>query len=176
MEVAIERTREMDEAQVKLWNETVPRKDSTVIVCGDFCWRDPDRWLGRLHGKKILCVGNHDKKGLLSDKRSFSEVWQRLERVFDGKLVICDHYPLASWRSSVHGSWHFHSHCHCRMRRVPGLLRFDVGVDGHGYEPWPWTELHAIMEQEETTRRQMIVSGAFPTLIEGEDLKEETET
>lgn len=47
---------EKDEAIINSWNEFITNTD-TVIVAGDF--GDPS-YAGRLNGKKILIMGNHD--------------------------------------------------------------------------------------------------------------------
>jgi calcineurin-like phosphoesterase family protein len=155
-EIADARLEAMNEAMVDIWNKKVPARDSVVYIAGDFAWRDPDRWLGRLHGKKILCIGNHDKKGLMTDKRSFTEVHQILERTICGKWMVICHYPFASWSGSVHGSWNLFGHCHMRYVPRPGFLQQDIGVDGHNFEPWDEGELFAVMTPKEEARQRML--------------------
>lgn len=154
------RLEEMNEALVENWNKKVPNNNSTVIVCGDFAWRDPDKWLARLNGKKILVIGNHDKPGLLKCKRSFSEVHQMLTREINGQYCVFMHFPMRSWNASCHGSWHIHGHCHCRLKEIPGMLCFDAGVDGHKFEPWEWeTEIVPDMQKRITVRNDLMKQG-----------------
>jgi len=54
------RCEEMDIDMATVWNKTVG-KDDTVIIVGDFCWRNHRKWINELNGKKIMIIGSHDK-------------------------------------------------------------------------------------------------------------------
>lgn len=157
---------EMNEEITERWNAKVPNhRNVVVIVCGDLCWHKPEKWIHRLHGKLWLACGNHDKKGLLTDKRSFSRTFQRLECRINGRFCVFDHYPLASWNRSIRGSWHMHGHCHGRLRTPKSMLRIDVGIDcrqNYGlppWEPWSWDEVVAEMTKREELRAKLLAEG-----------------
>lgn len=147
---------QMDAALIANWNNTVPRK-GTVIVVGDFAWKDHAKYLNRLHGKKILIVGNHDKMNQAA-RSQFTEVHHILCRVFQKKPAVFCHYPMLSWPGSTHGSWHLCGHSHGTVTTPEHVLRLDVGVDVFEYKPIPWFEIMRIMAQKETARKEWLKS------------------
>lgn len=142
---------EMDEALIKNWNDIVPRGGTTIIV-GDFAWKNHTKYLSRLNGKKILIVGNHDKMNQVALKQ-FTEVHQILCRTIGKKYVIFCHYPMLSWPSSNHGSWHIHGHCHGRLKEFDTILRTDVGVDVWDFKPVAWDTICKKMQAREVSRK-----------------------
>lgn len=137
-------TDKMDEFLIKQWNNTVKKQD-TVYFLGDFCLKNKEyteKILQKLHGKKFLIIGNHDKslKGL---ERYFEDVSQIKEVKFtnnqfpfiDAKetfsVEMC-HYPLLTWQRRNNGSCmvHGHSHSSCdEINTISKELRVDVGID-----------------------------------------------
>ena len=56
------------------------------------------------------------------------------------------------------GSWQLHGHSHQRLREYEHVLRLDVGVDGFGYKPVPWSTIVKIMAKKELARQEFIKS------------------
>lgn len=133
-----------DEWLINLWNETVKRRDN-IYILGDLCLGNKERTesiLQKLHGKKFLIRGNHDKScnGL---ERYFEWVGDIKEVKFNNNqypfirndetfcLEMC-HFPMLSWNRRPHGTCHIHGHCHNRITQLNNAsqeLRVDVGLD-----------------------------------------------
>lgn len=140
-----EATRIHDEWLIDLWNSTIERRDM-VYYLGDFCMRNSEyaeKILNKLHGRKYLIKGNHDKP-LNRLANYFEGVWDIKEGKFTNnqfKFINPDetfttemcHYPLVSWNRKTHGSVHLHGHTH---GNIDGFndesmeMRVDVGLDG----------------------------------------------
>ncbi len=87
---------EMDEALIANWNKTVG-DDDTVFLLGDFSCYDEEKnreILARLHGRKILILGNHDRQFTAQQWRAmgFDEAseWPIVYKDF----FILSHEPL----------------------------------------------------------------------------------
>lgn len=142
---------EMDEELVRRWNKKV-REDDTVYFLGDFCFRSkkqPWEYAERLNGKKVLIVGNHEKK-LIRDTRAmrcFESVHDILT-INDGNrsIVLC-HYPLAEWPGYFHGAYHIYGHIHANTGNpvYSYISRFEraynAGCMINNYEPVTFAEL-----------------------------------
>lgn len=149
---------EMDEALITNWNAKVGEED-TVYILGDVSWYSPNKTLeilGRLHGKKILIRGNHDKRWL-SPKVSpaFESIHDYLEiKLSDRIHITLCHYPIVFFNRHHYGSYMFYGHVHnshewnmtenykyelqqldiqCNM--------FNVGCMIHDYEPKTFEEI-----------------------------------
>lgn len=134
-----------DEWLINLWNSTVDKEDN-VYILGDFCLGNKirtEKILQRLHGKKFLIRGNHDKScnGL---ERYFEWVGDIKEVKFTNNqydfipanetfaVELC-HFPMMTWNRRPHGSCHAHGHCHGSVDSINTALnelRVDVGLDG----------------------------------------------
>lgn len=143
---------EMNEALVERWNAAVMRGD-TVIIAGDFAWKNHLKWLNRLNGSKVLVQGNHDKASQLVYQQ-FSKVIPRLETRINGHDVVFDHYPMKSWKNSVHGTWMLFGHEHGASPESPSALTFDIGVDIWDYRPIPWAVIEKKMKLKEEYRKE----------------------
>lgn len=130
-----------DEWLINIWNSTVEKKD-TIYVLGDFSMGNRKRSeaiLDKLHGNKILILGNHDES--IKNSTRWSSVTQIKDlnpKVVDEEgnqknihLVLC-HYPLTSWNRKVHGSMHLYGHVHGRFQN--NGMSFDVGLDANDYK------------------------------------------
>lgn len=121
----------MNEILIKNWNSVVSPNDTTFVL-GDFSVKASKNYLSQLNGKKVLVLGNHDKKPKLEDG------WEKIHQIYEykhnGKYVIMNHYPMISWNGSSHGSYHLYGHMHgtCSIKIKNSL---DVGVDSHNYYP-----------------------------------------
>ena len=131
---------EMDEAMIRLWNETVADRD-TVYVVGDVGYNGgyvPGDALGRLHGCKHLIRGNHDT-GFENAQKLFDyfETVTDFNEIDDGEfhILLC-HYPILYRKRG----YMIHGHLHQArgpeydiLRRMPRML--NAGVDVNFYRP-----------------------------------------
>ena len=135
----------MDKYLIDLWNSTVKKQD-TVYFLGDFCLQNKEyteKILNKLHGKKHLIVGNHDKslKGLENYFESVSQIKEAKFTNNQFKFInpeetfcveMC-HFPLMTWNRRNNGSVHIHGHMHGSGDDINDMLmelRVDVGLDG----------------------------------------------
>ena len=132
-----------DKWMIEKWNSTVSKKDLVYII-GDFAFGSPDsvrKLLDKLHGKKFLILGNHDKSSEHLDNY-FVQITQQKLVTFkksnfdfldeDFQVFMC-HYPMVTWASKHYGVVQAHGHCHGRLddyNEASTDLRVDVGIDG----------------------------------------------
>ena len=128
---------------IEKWNDTVNKKD-IVYILGDFIFGSQEsakKVLDKLHGKKFLILGNHDK-GVDKLKNYFEQITQQKLVTFkksnfdfldeDFQVFMC-HYPMVTWASKHYGVINAHGHCHGRLddyNEASTDLRVDVGIDG----------------------------------------------
>ena len=131
---------EMDEAMIRLWNETVTDED-TVYVVGDVGYNGgyvPGDALGRLQGRKHLIRGNHDT-GFENAQKLFDyfETVTDFNEIDDGEthILLC-HYPILYRKRG----YMIHGHLHQTrgpeydiLRQMPRML--NAGVDVNFYRP-----------------------------------------
>ena len=131
---------EMDEAMIRLWNETVTDED-TVYVVGDVGYNGgyvPGDALGRLQGRKHLIRGNHDT-GCENAPQLFDyfETVTDFNEIDDGEthILLC-HYPILYRKRG----YMIHGHLHQArgpeydiLRQMPRML--NAGVDVNFYRP-----------------------------------------
>lgn len=148
---------EMRETIIERHNKKVPdSKGYLTIHVGDLFWHtltpgEAIAYLIRLHGRHAFIYGNHDelmeKSHLLRD--CFD--WVVGKNVASGSEIIrwnkhkilLNHYAHRVWPGSHKGHWHLYGHSHSAL---PGLGKsFDIGVDGHNFEPWTLEEIEAKM-------------------------------
>lgn len=131
---------EMNEELIRRFNEVVDEQD-TVYLLGDICYRIPveeaNALIARLHGRKILCKGNHDKE---YDANLFEGIYDYLTIREEGLVIALMHYPMMEWLMSFRGSIHLHGHMHNTAeynlrQQSQGTRRYDVGVDANDYAP-----------------------------------------
>lgn len=139
----------MDETLIALWNAAVAPGD-TVYHLGDFCYRSDRQapyYLGRLNGTVHLIAGNHDGHTLENHAAAFASVSLIKEVTVAGQMLVLCHYPMREWHGCYRGAWHLYGHVHGRLNHDPLGHSFDVGVDSHGLQPWPFAEVAAEMAQ-----------------------------
>ena len=131
---------EMDEAMIRLWNETVTDED-TVYVVGDVGYNGgyvPGDALGRLQWCKHLIRGNHDT-GFENAPKLFDyfETVTDFNEIDDGEthILLC-HYPILYRKRG----YMIHGHLHQTrgpeydiLRQMPRML--NAGVDVNFYRP-----------------------------------------
>lgn len=143
----------MNEGIVENWNKTV-RPNDTIYILGDIAF-NPQRgiqWVKRLHGKKHLLRGNHDRKFLKQpDAFCLFESISDYSNINVGdRQIVLFHYPIWEWDGAFRGAWHFHGHVHGKQIGVPGKI-FDVGLDttlvkGNELRPFSLDELKPYMD------------------------------
>ena len=131
---------EMDEAMIRLWNETVTDED-TVYVVGDVGYNGgyvPGDALGRLQGRKHLIRGNHDT-GFENAPKLFDyfETVTDFNEIDDGEthILLC-HYPILYRKRGYMIPGHLHQARgpeYDILRQMPRML--NAGVDVNFYRP-----------------------------------------
>ena len=137
---------EMTEALIHNWNETI-YPDDTVYILGDFMWASSwNTILEQLNGRKVLILGNHDRKDFRDSYLShFDEIHDQLTLLVDNKIVYLNHFPFSCFPE---GHIQLFGHVHLSTSKNEGsdfarcqnLLpnQYDVGVDLNGYIPISW--------------------------------------
>lgn len=134
-----ENVENMNETLIRNWNRVVPMRGETYVL-GDIFLCSRTRALEireRLNGRIYLIEGNHDATAL-QIPQAFEWIKGLHYLRYNGRKIMLCHYPMQSWRSSNHGSWHLHGHCHgATSGGFPKNrgYRLDVGVDCWDYYP-----------------------------------------
>lgn len=147
---------EMDEAMIQNWNAAV-LDDDDIYILGDLTLKGPtlaNSLLERLHGRKHLIRGNHDRYVDHSAFRRDLLVWVKdyFELRYRGQWSILCHYPLLSWNGMHRGAFQLHGHQHNKSyynhsNREGGIRRLDVGVDANGLAPVSIEEILAFWDE-----------------------------
>ena len=140
---------EMNDIMIANWNGRVSPYD-VIFVVGDFAFgktSDVDKLLDRLHGKKVLIRGSHDKQSL--DAHGWTDVVSDCE-FKHGVLpnIFMAHHCHKVWPKSHYGSWHLFGHSHGGLNEyaeTEGKI-LDVGVDSHDFAPWSLDEVKEVMK------------------------------
>ncbi len=138
---------EMEEMILAYWHLLVAPGDE-VYVLGDFSFHSAARQtdiLNSLPGQKFLVKGNHDSSKRNKKVHGWAWIKDYHEMKLEGILTVLMHYPLASWRNAIHGSYHLHGHSHGSTPTFG--RRLDVGVDVHEFMPVEANEVIAYMER-----------------------------
>lgn len=137
---------EMDEVLINNWNSKVTNKD-TVYILGDFCFRsgkDPEYYLKRLNGKKVLLIGNHDgiiMKNIRNLSKYFEEITPYKEISDNGTKIVMCHYPMVEWNGYFRDALHFYGHIHNNTgNKAYEIMKdmknaYNVGVDIIDFAP-----------------------------------------
>lgn len=157
--------------------QVVP-EDGTLFLLGDVSFGKFDETkavLGRIPGKKVLVMGNHDSGLAKHLEKLFDEVHHLLRvKVVEyvpptgrkEKLaeIVCCHYPLLVWDKMHHGTWHLHGHCHGSLQH-PGKVgkMLDVGCD-----EWLWPLSYSIVKRELDSQPIVSYDHHKPERIEGD--------
>lgn len=139
---------EMNEAMIAKWNAVVGRDDK-VFHLGDFSFLNKDKTqeiVSRLHGRKILILGNHD--------RGRSRSWwldAGFEQVSEYPIVYKDffflsHEPMYMNRHMPYVNVHGHIH----GQKYEGKNHFNVCVEHWDYAPLTFEQIRdAVVADEE---------------------------
>ena len=160
----------MNETLISNYNALVHPTD-TVYFLGDifFCDREAAKVImDRLHGTKILILGNHDMKPNDMYRIGFSAVLVNAQMKIGKTLFNLSHYPYkrTAWnhfwrkhfnkkyRSKLHfrkmyddGNWLLHGHSHSKEKIVDKMIH--VGVDAWNYKPIPITKISEMVDIKE---------------------------
>jgi calcineurin-like phosphoesterase family protein len=126
----------MREQMIAEWNQSVAQED-VVYMLGDVAFLpavEAVAIMRRLHGRKILIEGNHDRK-LLNDpafRACFDQVHNFLRLTHNGQLVILFHYPIAEFDQMHRGAVHLHGHLHGNTSGLEHYRVRDMGFDATG--------------------------------------------
>jgi len=126
----------MREDMIKNWNAVVAPED-LVYILGDVAFLpavEAVAIMRRLHGRKILIEGNHDRK-LLNDpafRACFDQVHNYLRLTHNGQLVILFHYPISEFDQMHRGAVHLHGHLHGNTSGLEHYRVRDMGYDATG--------------------------------------------
>ncbi len=146
---------EMDEDLINKWNTRVKRND-TVYIVGDLVFEnnDPELYLPRLSGRKILVVGNHDEKWLRNNAecaKYFTAIADYMTTIVGDRRITFCHYPMYEWKNSRKiGSnkvgYHIYGHIHndTSDKYKPLFMlphSFNAGADINGFMPVTFEEL-----------------------------------
>ncbi len=144
--------REMDEAIIQRWNQTVD-PDDQVWHLGDFAvGRSASvmaQTLSALQGRVHLVAGNADgpETAALS---GFASIQSYAELSMEGTDLILCHYPFRSWNRMARGAINLHGHSHGRLKPMPRQV--DVGVDAWAFRPISLADVLASCRQRSRTR------------------------
>lgn len=161
---------EMDGELIRRWNETVG-PDDVVLHLGDLALGPIAESLpltARLHGRRFLVPGNHDRVSPATQTNRAIERftplyegagWTILAEVVSGtragSRMLASHYPYSgdtqsndrhvAHRPVDHGIPLLHGHTHDR-ENGPIAHQFHVGVDAFAFAPIPMTLVDAWLE------------------------------
>lgn len=125
---------EMNEAMIKNWNETVSNKD-VVIHLGDFALGSKEKAreiAGRLNGKKILVLGNHDNWSEQFYRDIGFHTVSRFPIIYDD-FFIMSHAPCMLSETTPYYNCYGHVHQDPKYIETPTSKCFCV--ERHGYRP-----------------------------------------
>ena len=113
--------KDMDETIIERWNSKVHDND-TVYVLGDISWYPAHKTaelLKSMRGKKILIIGNHDKRLIRSHdvQQQFKEISHYKETTVQTQTrgtvdVVLSHYYMPFFNKSFHGAVLLYAHTH----------------------------------------------------------------
>ena len=154
-----ESVRDMNEAIIAKHNAKVPNSEGFLTIhVGDMFWHTMTKdeamnILKRLHGRHAFLFGNHDEliekyKEIFATKFDFikgeNKAGGAMILHYNKHKITLNHFAQRVWEASHKGSWMLYGHSH---NELPVIGKsFDVGVDGHNFEPWTLEEIEAKME------------------------------
>lgn len=148
---------QMDEAMIENWNRTVGQED-TIYHLGDFaCGYTPYQsaeLLGRLSGRKILVMGNHDQH--LSVRQwmdaGFEEAY-RLPVILD-EFFILSHQPLYVNTASPYANLFGHVHGNPAYRDC-SARSYCACVERTKYQPVLFDKIRQAIQMEDAREKQL---------------------
>jgi calcineurin-like phosphoesterase family protein len=150
---------EQTETLIERHNKKVPNSLSYLTIhVGDLFWHTMSydqamAILKRLNGRHAFLFGNHDELiekhlGLFAYHFDFikgsNKAGGSMILHHNKHKITLDHFARRVWDGSHKGSWMLYGHSHNELPVVG--KSFDIGVDGHNFEPWSLEEIEAKME------------------------------
>jgi calcineurin-like phosphoesterase family protein len=146
------------------WNSIVS-PDDLVYYLGDFAMnpKTVPEIVARLHGKKILIPGNHDRCYRLKSAKwvdhylaaGFESVEMERRLEIAGESVLLNHLPYRNTlkldlkffelRPVDHGGWLIHGHVHDRWK--VSRKQINVSADVWSFEPVSWDTITEIIRR-----------------------------
>ena len=127
---------EMNERMINNWN-TVVKPGDHVWHLGDFAMGNhtvAERIIKRLHGRKRLCVGNHDNVKEVAPFFEKVVLW----RIFKEFNFTCSHMPL---RLDQLRKTEFNVHGHIHQHKIADPHYINICVEHTNYTPIHLDEL-----------------------------------
>jgi calcineurin-like phosphoesterase family protein len=146
-----ENMEEMHEELIRRWNERVNEGD-IVFHLGDFSFRPCvgllKRLVGRLNGRIVLILGNHDKNEARRyiDSDFYDVTWHKRIKLKD-RSVMLQHYPKFPWPSAELGKVDIIIHGHTHHKDKVSERGIHVGVDAWDFYPISEFELINLIEE-----------------------------
>ena len=158
---------EMHDKMIENYNSKVGRNDCTYFL-GDFSFENDieanKQILNRMNGKKVLIIGNHDKKPSRMMAMGFAAVFNTATLRIAQKNVMLCHYPYAPslwkrWRLPKHSlrymerrppktcDWLLHGHTHSKTRVYLPTKSIHVGVDAWNFYPVGIREVEGLSQK-----------------------------
>lgn len=125
---------EMDKALIKNWNETVSNKD-TVLHLGDVGLGNKEyikEIIGKLNGKKILILGNHDNWSEQFYRDAGFHTVSRFPIVWND-FYLLSHAPLQLSETTPY--FNYYGHVHNDEKYQDTATSKCVSVERIGYRP-----------------------------------------
>ena len=127
---------EHDQFIIDSWNKTVGSKD-TLIIAGDYSWRNHNHYISAIRCKQILVKGSHDRMSQ-DCLRNFTAVHDGMwVTLIHGLRFTITHCAPLVWESSHYNAIACYAHSHGRLEERDDVRSMDVGVDcSPNYAPW----------------------------------------
>ena len=157
-----------DEHIIEQWNKVINKKD-LVWILGDVTMETPEHYpqLGRLNGRKKVCLGNHDRP---EDVRELLKYVETVAGVVDYKGYVLSHIPvhpneMSFCRGNIHAHIHENELEECIVSDRYGdtglssatlAKYFNVDAQRIGYTPMSMDEITEVMGQKDWVKPQKI--------------------
>lgn len=143
-----ETVEEYNEAVIDGINYRV-KKEDTLYLLGDVCWKDPFSFLRKINCQDVKIIrGNHDAS-LYKNKHLVPNNVTLLEDIIminveKQDIVLC-HFPMICWNKSHWGSWLLYGHVHNKELPLKGKM-FDVAPKKGYIQPYSFQQIKEIMK------------------------------
>lgn len=153
---------EMNRVMIERWNATVP-PDGLIYHLGDFAFgiQFTKQWVrealtalvAKLHGRKILIRGNHDRGEEYMKSIGFHEVYDGMVvKHLEIPRLYLHHQPEMDWAEKLGKDCEYHlcGHVHELWDRRGKII--NVGVDQSDFRPLTLPQLLARKSSHDATR------------------------
>jgi len=131
---------EMDKFMIKQWNSVVKNKDDLIYHLGDFVLyynkEDAKKLVSKLHGRKILIMGNHDGKS----RQWYLDIG--FEQVISYPIVLDGFYMLSHQPMYMNQHMPYvNIHGHIHQNSYAGDQYVNACVECNDYKPFDFDQL-----------------------------------